>query len=163
MSKEIRKGFGFALGAATVAALGYGVYRFMQECETSEVSEKTKEWFSEKKKYYATLINDRKDKIEDISDKLKKDVVKEIDEIKRKKLVEEATKKITKLRSEIAELTNQKKEEFKSYIKTTNLKEMAGNAISSARTLAGKAKDNIDKYLDPKLDVDFDLEIIEDE
>lgn len=163
MSKAFKKGFGFALGAGTVAAIGYGVYKFMQDFENSEVCDTTKQWLADKKKYYGELITDRKEKIEEISEKLKKDVVKEIDELKRKKLVEDATKKITKLRGEIAQITKQKKEEFTTFLKTTNFREVAGTAISSARSLANKAKENIDKYLDPKLDVDFDLEIIEDE
>jgi len=123
--------------------------------EDKELGGQTKEWFAEKKEYFNGLIKEKQEQINNITVKLKADVIKEIDEDKRKEMVQKATEKIAILKEEIKEISAARRDEFLYYMKkinATNVAQVASNTVANVKKFA---KDKIfDKK--PKDDFDFD-------
>jgi len=128
--------------------------------EDKELGGQTKEWFSEKKEYFKDLIEKKQEQINKITAKLKADVIKEIDEDKRKEMVQKATEKIAQLKEEIKEISGQRRDEFLYYMKKINATNIAQTASNIGTSVKKFAKDIIDKK--PKTD-DFDFEDFDDE
>ena len=121
-----------------------------------EVKEKAKDWFADKKEHFQVLVEEKQAQINKITAKLKKDVIKEIDEEKRKELVKKATEKIAQLKEEIKEITNEKREVFLDYMKDLS----GSDIIKKANEIGTKAKNFAKEKLAKK---DEELEIILDE
>ena len=129
--------------------------------EDRDLNTKTKEWFSEKKKHFKDLLEQKQEQINAISIKLKSDIIKEIDEEKRKALVQKATEKIAKLKEEIKEISNQRREEFLYYMRKINATNVAELAAKAHVNLKKFAKENFTSDKKPVTDMDFDYEDVD--
>ena len=134
-----------------------------EDAEDKDMGEKAKEWFTEKKKDFKGLLDEKQEQINKIKAKLKADVIKEIDEEKRKELVKKATEKIAKLKEEIKEIGTQRRDEFLGYMKKINASGIVETASDIGKNVKKIAKEKLASKEESIIDDDFDFEDFEDE
>jgi len=162
MSKN-RRAFWLVTGLTIGVLLTHAAKKVKEDVETMVdedrgLNAKTKEWFLDKKKYFKDLLEQKQTQINTISTKLKADIIKEIDEEKRKEIVQKATEKIAKLKEEIKEITNQRREEFLYYMRKVNATNVANVAANVGVNLKKAAKEKFTSDKKPLTDMDFDFE-----
>jgi ribosomal protein L11 len=114
------------------------------------------------------MIEEKKAEIEEVSIKLKEDVIKEIDEAKRRELVEKATRKIAELKEEIKEISAKRRDEFLFYMRKMNATKIANaahdmginvkKAVTEKFTSKGKPVTDMDFEYDAALDIELEEE-----
>ena len=135
-----KKFFGTVFGAAVATGLIYVGSKVIKEIneipeENNDYRKKAQKYFSEKWQNFRILIDDKNKKIEEIVEKLKEDVIKEVDEEKRRELVEAASRQINHLREEIKEtMATRRRElaEFTEKFKTSDFYVDTVAAVTSA-------------------------------
>ena len=105
---SVKKIFGTVFGAAVATGLIYVGSKVLKEIdkipdEDNNYRKKAQKYFAEKWQNFRVSIDDRNKQIEEIVAKLKEDVIKEVNEEKRRELVEGASRQINRLREEIKE------------------------------------------------------------
>ena len=112
-----RKMLGGVIGAAIVAGavvLGVKIAKDIEEStdEDIEYKEKAERYFKEKWKNFREVVDEKNVKIDEIMKKVKEDVVKEVDELKRKEIVQKASEQIAKLKDEIRDIAEERRQDL---------------------------------------------------
>ncbi|MDR1101449.1 MAG: hypothetical protein LBL34_03735 [Clostridiales bacterium] len=136
--------------------------------DNRDFGKQTKEWFTEKRKHFKELIDAKNTQIEEISAKLKADVIKEIDEFRRRDLVEEATRKIARLKDEIKKISTERRDQFLYYIRKANATKIADFAQNAGVHVKNSGyREDFTSKGKPVTDMDFeeeiDIELIDDD
>ncbi|MDR0930712.1 MAG: hypothetical protein LBM38_03055 [Clostridiales bacterium] len=163
MGKNFKKGFGIALGVASAFLVAYAAKLIVNDInnmvdETSEFDERAKKWFKQKKEYFKGLIDEKNMQIAEISDKLKEDVIKEIDDIKRKALIEKATQKIAILKDDIKDISAQRRREFIYFLRKMNASAVADFVRKAGVNIKKSASETFTCKKPPMTDMDFEVD-----
>lgn len=164
MGKKMKRAIWLAVGVTAGVLVAGAAKKVKDDIDTivdedRNFGEKTKEWFSEKRKIFAQMIEEKKTEIEEVSAKLKEDVIKEIDEAKRKELVEKATRRIAELKGEIKEISSKRRDEFVFYMRKMNATKIANAAHSMGLNVKKKVCEKFTSAKKPATDMDFDVDI----
>ena len=161
-----KRAFWLATGIVAGVLLTHAAKKVKEDMETivdedRDLNTRTKEWFAGKKQYFKDLLEEKQEQINAIAVKLKADIIKEIDEDKRKELVQKATEKIAKLKEEIREISEQRREEFLYYMRKINATNVAEVASKVGGNLKKFAKEKFASGKPPADDIDFDFDDID--
>lgn len=109
--------FSMVVGAAAVVGVACLTAYVANEIEKStdeDISyrQKAERYFTKKWKDFKSTVDEKNKQIEKIIQKVKEDVVKEVDEIRRKEIVETASRQIAALRDEIKNLAEARRRDL---------------------------------------------------
>ena len=91
--------------------LGVKIAKDIDESTDEDINynEKAERYFKEKWANFRTIMDEKNAQIDEIMQKVKEDVVKEVDELRRKEIVQNASKQIAELKDEIRIIAEQRR------------------------------------------------------
>lgn len=117
MKNVFRNTVKITAGIAVVASAAYVVSKIVSEIselpeENSCYKDKAKKYFYEKWENFKTVIQQKNSQIEDVMNRLKTDITVELDPEKRKELIDNATMNIAKIKDEMHDIIDARRNEI---------------------------------------------------
>jgi len=115
--------------------------------EDIDYSEKAERYFAEKWKNFKEMVDSKNIQIAEITKKTKEDVIKEVDELKRKEIIEKASTQIEKLRAEIKDIMDARQKDLIKISEKVKKTSVFQNASKAIKNVSQNVKQAIDRQL----------------